>query len=110
MNERAKPPGTRRLCSQLEHCGGHADSISGSRNRLKKRARLHAQGVRQFDDVDQPDVSFAAFDSADVVSMQVCQLRQSFLGKTALHPQFANAPAKQYARVLASHLKVYGAA
>ena len=65
-----------------------------SRDRLKKLNWLHFQCVSQLDNVDQPDVAFAALDSTDVVSMQVGQLRQAFLRKAALHPQFANAPAK----------------
>ena len=65
-----------------------------SRDRLKKLNWLHLQGVRQYDDVDQPDVAFAALDSTDIVSMQIRQLRQAFLRKAALHPQFANASAE----------------
>jgi hypothetical protein len=65
--------------------------------------------VRQFDDVDQTDVAFASFDSADIVAVQVRQLRQALLGKAAFRPQLANASAEKYARVLASHLKLYGA-
>ena len=51
------------------------------------------QRVRQYNDVDQPDVAFASLDSTDIVSMQVRQLRQAFLRKAAFHPQFANASA-----------------
>jgi hypothetical protein len=65
-----------------------------SRDRLKKPSWFHPQRVRQFDDVDQPDVAFASLDSTAIVSMQVRQLRQAFLGKAALHPQFANAAAE----------------
>jgi hypothetical protein len=65
-----------------------------SRDRFNKLNWLNAQCVRQFDDVDQTDVAFASFDSADIVSMQVRQLRQAFLGEAALRPQFANAPAE----------------
>jgi hypothetical protein len=65
-----------------------------SRDRLQKLSWSHPQRVRQFDDVDQPDVAFASLNSTDIVSMQVRQFRQDFLGKAALHPQFANAPAE----------------
>ena len=37
--------------------------------------------VRQLDDVDQTDIALTALDSADVVSVEVRQLRQLFLGK-----------------------------
>jgi len=50
--------------------------------------------MRQFDDVDQPDVAFASLDSTDIVSMQVRQLCQAFLRKATLYPQFANASAE----------------
>jgi hypothetical protein len=50
--------------------------------------------VGQLDDVDKADVAFASLDSTDVVSMQVRQLRQVFLGKAPLRPQFANASAE----------------
>ena len=50
-----------------------------SRDRLKKLNWFHLQGVRQCDDVDQPDIAFTALDSTDIVSMQVRQLRQAFL-------------------------------
>jgi hypothetical protein len=40
-----------------------------SRDRLKKLSWFHPQCVRQFDDVDQPDVAFASLDSTDIVSM-----------------------------------------
>jgi hypothetical protein len=63
--------------------------------------------MRQLDDVDQPNVSFASFDPTDVVSMQVRQLRETLLGKAALRPQLANAPAEEYAWVLFSHLKLW---
>ena len=51
-------------------------SLSGgrgadSRDRFKKRNGPNAECVRQFDDVDQTDIPFAAFDSADVISVQV---------------------------------------
>ena len=49
-------------------------------DRLHQIRRFHAQSVRQFDDVEQADVAFAALDSADVVAMQVGQLRQALLG------------------------------
>ena len=65
-----------------------------SRDRLKKLNWFHLQRVRQCDDVDQPDVAFASLDSTDIVSMQIRQLRQAFLRKAALHPQFANASAE----------------
>ena len=42
-----------------------------SRDRFKQRNRLHAQCVGQFDDIDQTHIPFAAFNSADVVSVQV---------------------------------------
>jgi hypothetical protein len=48
-------------------------SCGRSRDRFNKRNRLNAQCVRQFDDVDQPNVSLASFDPADVVSMKVRQ-------------------------------------
>jgi hypothetical protein len=65
-----------------------------SRDGLDKLHRPNAQSVRQCDDVDQTDVTFAPFDSADVVSMQVRQLRQALLRKTELRSQFANASAE----------------
>ena len=92
-----------------ENLSNAAGFLRRSRDRLNKRNRLNAQRMRQLDDVDQPNISLAPFDPADVVSMQVRQLRETFLGKAALHPQFANAAAECYARIRASHLKVYGA-
>ena len=65
-----------------------------SRDRFDQFHRLDAQRVRQFDDVEQTYVPFAPFDSADVVSMQVRQLRQALLRKAELRPQFANASAE----------------
>ena len=92
-----------------QHVRWKLDEHLSSRDRLHKLHRFYPQCVRQFDDVNQTDVTFASFDSADIVSMQVRQLRQPFLGKAALRPQFANASAEEYARIRASHLKVYGA-
>ena len=43
--------------------------------------------MRQFDDVQQADVAFATLNTAYIVSMQVRQLREAFLGQTALRPQ-----------------------
>ena len=74
--------------------GNNRFVVARSRDRFDELHRLNAQCVRQFDDVDQTDVTFASFDSADIVSMQVRQLRQAFLGKAALRPQFANASAE----------------
>jgi len=76
-----------------------------SEDRVKKACRLHVQSVRKFDYVDETKVALAALDSTDVVSMKVRQLRQTLLRKSSLHPQFADAPAEQYARVRASHLE-----
>jgi len=79
---------------------GDGGEVSSRIKRLRSRDRFnelnwfHPQRVRQFDDVDQPDVAFASLDSTDIVSMQVRQLRQAFLGKAALRPQFANASAE----------------
>ena len=61
--------------------------------------------MRQLDDVDQTDIAFATFDSAYVVSVEVRQLGQLFLRKTAVCPQLADTSSKQHARVWLSHLK-----
>jgi len=78
---------------------------SGSRDWLHKDRRFHAQCVRQLDDVDQTDIALTALDSADVVSVEVRQLRQLFLRKTAVCPELADTSSKQHARVWLSHLK-----
>src|SRR4051812_12907248 len=77
-----------------------------SRDGLKQLSWFHLQCMRQYDDVDEPDVALAALNSTDVVAMQVRELCQRFLRKAALRPQFANASAKEYARVRASHLQL----
>jgi hypothetical protein len=46
--------------------------------------------VRQLDDVDQTDIALTALDSADVVSVEVRQLRQLFLRKTAVCPELGH--------------------
>ena len=53
----------------------------------------------QLDDVDQTDIALTALDSADVVSVEVRQLRQLFLRKTAVCPELADTSSKQHARV-----------
>ena len=45
----------------------------------------------QSDDVEQTNIAFTPLDPADIVAMQARQLRQAFLRKTALRPQFADA-------------------
>ncbi len=40
----------------------------------------HGERLRQFDDVFQGHVPFAALDAADVVAVQISSLRQLFLG------------------------------
>lgn len=78
------------------HC---ASSGCVSRDWLDERRRLYPQRVCQPYDVHQADVSFASLDSTDVVSVQVRQLSQALLREAALGPQFADAFAKQYARI-----------
>jgi len=41
------------------------------RDRLHESHRLNSQRVRQFDDVEQANVSFASLDAADVVPVQL---------------------------------------
>ena len=42
--------------------------------------------MSQLDHIEQPDVAFAAFDSANVVPMEAGQFRQPFLRQTLLDP------------------------
>jgi hypothetical protein len=39
--------------------------------------------MRQFDDIDEADIPFTAFNAADVVSVQVCAICKLFLCKAA---------------------------
>lgn len=48
----------------------------------------------KFDDIEQAYVSFAAFHSADIVSMQVGQLREFFLRKLPLQPELSDSISK----------------
>ena len=68
--------------------------ILSSRDRFDKLGRFHSKGVCQCDDVKQTDIAFSPFDSAHVVAMEIRQLRQGFLRKPALCPQFADTLAK----------------
>ena len=70
-----------------------------------KDRRFHAQCVRQLDDVDQTDIALTALNPANVVSVEVRQLRQAFLRQTAFCPQLADTSSKQHARVWLSHLR-----
>jgi hypothetical protein len=46
--------------------------------------------VCQFHNVEQSDVSLAALDPADVVPMQLCQLRELLLRELAFYSQLAD--------------------
>jgi hypothetical protein len=45
--------------------------------------------VSQGNDIQESDVAFAAFDSTDVIAMQVRQFRQSLLGESPLESELA---------------------
>ena len=76
---------------ECAHSGGAKHNLCLLGDRFNKRNWLNTQRVRQFDDVDKADVTFPSLDSANIVSMQVRQLRKAFLGKATLRSQFANA-------------------
>ena len=78
------------------------------RNRFHQLHGLYTEGVRQRDNVEQSDVAFATLNATDVVPMKVRQLRQTLLREPTLRPQFADAPAKDNARVRSLHLDSYG--
>jgi hypothetical protein len=54
----------------------------------------HTKSVSKSDDVEQANVAFAAFDSSDIISVQVRQLGEALLRQASLHPQFADSLAK----------------
>ena len=78
-----------------------------SKDWFKKLNWLNAQGMSQSHDVHQTNIPFTSFNATDIVSMQVGQLRQRFLGKALLRPQFADPFAEYHARVGASHLRLW---
>ena len=53
-------------------------------NSLEKFCGLDGKGVRQFDDIDEAYVPFAALDPTDVIPVQVGTIRKLFLAPSAL--------------------------
>jgi hypothetical protein len=74
-----------------------------SGNRFNELGRPYFESVSQCDDVQQGDVSLTTLDSADVVPMQVRQLRQLLLRKSALQSKLADAPSEGDSGVGVSH-------
>jgi hypothetical protein len=69
-------------------CAPLALVVSGSvsPDRLHQLHGLHAQRMRQRDNIQQSYIAFTTFDAADIVAVQVRQLGQRFLGQAALGP------------------------
>lgn len=96
------PPGPVDLSRQ--HPQTAADATSG--DSLKKFGRFHFQSVRKPNDVQKTDIPLPALNSADIIPVQIRQLGEALLRKTAFRPQFADSPAKQYAGIWCPHLTV----
>ncbi len=63
-------------------------------NRFDKFGGSDVQATRQLDDVEQADVSFAAFHSADIVAVQIGLFRQLLLRQPLLKPKLASADSR----------------
>ena len=48
-------------------------------NSVQQLCWFYGKRTRKFHEIDQSKISFAAFDTADVISMKICFLRQFFL-------------------------------
>ena len=64
------------------------------RGLCEKASRLDAESAREGDDIEQSDVSLAAFDVSDIVAMKAGYLGKFFLGEIPLKTQFAQLLAK----------------
>ena len=60
--------------------------------------------MRQFHNVQQCNVPFAALDSTHIITMQLRKLGQAFLRQSALHAEFAHSLAEDCSRIGTSHL------
>jgi len=74
----------------------------------KQLVRLDGKRFRQFDDVLQGDVPFAALNAADVVAMQTCALGQLFLGIAPLVAELPQPCAKSRLNGARGHISMLG--
>ena len=100
---RAKPRRLRALERLLTRLDGLSRGFR-SRDRFHQLHGLDTKCVSKLHDIEQADIAFAALDSPNIISVQVRQFCETLLRKSALHPQFTDAFAEQYARVWSSHL------
>ena len=72
----------------------------------EKPSWLDAKCVREGDDVEQSDVSLAAFDTSDVVTMEAGYVRKFFLREIPLDTQFAQVISKSGSGVGRGHVPI----
>lgn len=74
-----------------------------SRDSVKEVHRLHAQRMRQFDNVQQGDIAFPALDAAHIVPVEFGKLSETLLRESTLLPQLADTLAEDCSRIGTSH-------
>ena len=79
-----------------------------SGNWFNELGRPYFEGVSQCDDVQQGDIALATLDSADVVAVQIGQLRQLLLREAAFEPERADSLSEHHPRVWGSHPAIMG--
>ena len=70
----------------------------------EKPSRLDAECTRESDNVEQSDVSLAAFDTSDVITMKAGYVRKFFLREIPLDTQFAQLVSKCCSGVGRGHM------
>ena len=72
----------------------------------EKPSRFDSECAREGDDVEQSDVSLAAFDTSDVVTMKAGYVSEFFLREIPLETQFAQVISKGRSGVSRGHLPI----
>lgn len=64
------------------------------------------QGMRKADNVHEADIPLATLDTANVVSVQTCELCEVLLREPLVDSQSTKMPTEQYTRIGATHSTV----